>query len=71
MRLVLTLRRRGRRLLLNRARFRNRPPRSVESWFELGTMYRIPLSFFLSIFLVAACATCAGFDDSIGRRSNR
>ena len=75
MRLVSTLRRRGRRLLLNRARFRNRPlsrsPRSVESWFELGTMYRIPLSFFLSIFLVAACTTCAGFDDPIGRRSTR
>ena len=70
-RLVSALRRRRRRLLLNRARFQNRPqsrsPRTVESWFELGTMYRISLSFFLSIFLVAACTTCAGFDDSIGK----
>ena len=39
----------------------------MESWFELGTMYRISLSFFLSIVLVAACTTCAGFDDSIER----
>ena len=76
--LLSAFRRRRRRLRLNRADFRNHPwsksPRSLrpaESWFEVGTMYRTSLSFFLSIFLVAACTTFSGFDNSNGRSSTR
>ena len=75
MRLVSAFRRRRRRLRLHRARFRNCPwsrsPRPAELWFEIGTMYFTSLSFYPADLLVAACTTCAGFDNSSGRRATR
>ena len=36
-----------------------------------GTMYFTSLSFYPADLLVAACTSCAGFDNSSGRRATR
>ena len=76
MRLVSAFRRRRRRLRLHRARFRNcswsRSPRPAELYMVRdGTMYFTSLSFYPADLLVAACTSCAGFDNSSGRRATR
>ena len=74
--LVSAFRRRRRRLRLHRARFRNcswsRSPRPAELYMVRdGTMYFTSLSFYPADLLVAACTTCAGFDNSSGRTATR
>ena len=74
MQLVSAFRCRRQKLYLNRARFWNCPwsrtPHPEESYGStLRPCIILCFLFFLPIFLVAACTTCAGFHNSNGRKS--
>ena len=74
MQLVSAFRCRRQKLYLNRACFWNCPwsrtPHPEESWFDIDwPCIVLCFLFFLPIFLVAACTTCAGFHNSNGRKS--
>ena len=68
-RLVSAFRRRRRRPRLNTARFPNLPWSRSPHGLRLRPYIVLRFLFSLPIFLVEACNTCAGFDNSSGRRS--
>ena len=70
-RLVSAFRRRRRRPRLNTARFPNLPWSRSPHGLRLRPYIVLRFLFSLPIFLVEACNTCAGFDNSSGRRSTR